>query len=397
MCWITGKQVHRQRGRVSVLKPKTRALRGKIDLWLVFMKHPSKNMKRRLLLLLLILTACAPTPTQNIEPAPLASPIPPATGTPFRPVLATKTSTPFAIPTATASPSHTPDPFLPYTISAMRTRSYGGGVLQIVEKLDEEKAFTRYKILYFSDGLRIYGFMNIPKGEGAFPVIIAIHGYSDPDNYQLMPYTTSYADDLSRAGYLVVHPNLRGYGESDSGENLYRAGFAVDILNLIAIIQENGIKVGATEKTIPSRIGIWSHSMGGEIALRVITVSDDIKATMLYAPMTGDVIKNAQIYQNIIAYPSLEEELNTPASLALAISPIYHYFHITSAIKLYHGTADPYIPVKYSQETCQILSNLGKEINCAFYEGAEHTFNSNYTAQFEKSYFYFFETHLQKP
>ncbi len=279
----------------------------------------------------------------------------------------------------------------------MRARSYGGGVVQILKKLDEEKTFTRYKILYLSDGLRIYGFMNIPKGEGAFPVIIAIHGYSDPNNYQLMPYSTHAADDLSRAGYLVIHPNLRGYGESDSGDNLYRAGLAVDILNLIAIIKEQGIKVGAIEKTIPSRIGIWSHSMGGEIALRVITVSDDIKATMLYAPMTGDIIKNAQIYQRIISFPQLQEELNTPAYLVSAISPVYHYSHITSALKLYHGTTDAYIPVSYSQETCQILTNLGKEIDCTFYEGAAHTFNGNYTAKFEYSFYNFFETHLKKP
>lgn len=353
----------------------------------------SRNMKRWLILFIFTLTACTPAQT----PIPEIAEIPTITRTPFQPAPATETFTPHPLPTATASPSNTPDPYLPYTIENMRARNYGGGVIQILEKLEEAGSFTRYKVLYLSDGLKIYGFMNVPKGEGVFPVIIAIHGYSDPNNYQLTPYSTSAADDLSNAGYLVIHPNLRGYGESDNGDFLYRAGLAVDILNLIAILKEEGIKVGGIEKSKTDRIGIWSHSMGGEIALRVIAVSDDIKATMLYAPMTGDIIKNAQTYQKIVAHPIFQKELETPAHLIAAISPLYHYYHVTSAIHLYHGTADALIPVQYSQETCLALTSLGKEIDCTFYEGAAHTFNNNYTAQFEYSFYNFFETHLKNP
>ena len=113
--------------------------------------------------------------------------------------------------------------------------------------------------------------------------------------------------------------------------------------------------------------------------------------------MTGDIIKNAQILFKFTALPKFQEELDTPAYLLAAISPMYHYYNITSALKLYHGTADTVIPVEYSQETCEALTTLGKEINCAFYEGARHTFNSNYSADFNKSFLYFFQTHLLEP
>ena len=275
----------------------------------------------------------------------------------------------------------------------MYTRSYGGGFFQVLEKLGENNSFTRYKIRYLSDGLKIYGYMNIPKGEGPFPVIIAIHGYSDPDQYQLLPYSTDAADQLSREGYLVIHPNMRGYGESDSGDDRYRAGLAIDILNLITTIKQPGV----LEEANTERMGIWAHSMGGEIALRVLTLSRDIKATMLYAPMTGDIIKNAKLYLTLTGLPEFQEELNTPAHLVAAISPASHYQNITSALKLYHGTADSVIPVSYGRETCATLTALGKEINCAFYEGAKHTFNSTYSADFNKSFLYFFQSHLKEP
>ena len=272
----------------------------------------------------------------------------------------------------------------------MRARAYGGGMIEILAKLDESSSFTRYKIRYPSDGLTIYGFANIPKGEGPFPVIIAIHGNYDTSNYQLMPYSTYDADILARRGYLVFHPNMRNFGESSKGDDLYRSGTAIDILNLVAILKAPIAKTGELEKAKTEKIGLWAHSMGGEIALRVVTVSNNIDATVLYAPMTGDIIKNAQMI-------NYTEEINTPAHLIPAISPHYSYYNITSALKLYHGTADSVIPVEYSRETCQTLTSLGKEINCAFYEGAKHTFNSNYTVDFENSYFYFFQTHLLEP
>lgn len=348
--------------------------------------------KLLMLLLTLVFNACSSMPGQVSQPTQTPSQIPLPTLTPFQPLAATITAS--AAPNATFTPlvlsTITPDPFRKYTISAMRSRSYGSGTVQILEKLSDEGSFTRYKIRYISDGLIIYGFMNIPKGEGPFPVIIAIHGNYNLESYQLLPYSTYDADVLSRAGYLVLHPNMRGFGESASGDDRYRTGLAIDILNLIGIVKTQGLQIGALEKANPDRIGIWAHSMGGEVALRVITVSNDIKATMLYAPMTGDIIKNAQFINN-------KEEMDTPAHLIAAISPHYSYVNITSALKLYHGTADPVIPVQYGRETCQMLIDLGKEINCAFYEGAKHTFNSDYTDDFHKSFLYFFKTHLLEP
>lgn len=346
------------------------------------------------LLLFFFLTACAAnavpdaTPTVAFTESALLKL---ATRTPFQPQAATRT--PLVFPTATATlpiPTRTPNPFEQYTIAAMRMRSYGGGIIQILEELDDYAKFTRYKFLYESDGIPIYGFINIPKAEGTFPAIIAIHGNYKTGGYQLMPYSTIYADRIAEEGYIVFHPNMRNYGKSGKGDDLYRNGLATDILNLLALIKSQQSVIAPLNKLDPRRVGIWAHSMGGEVALRVLTISNQVDATMLYAPMSGNLLMNATYIQS-------QEELDTPPQLIPLISTDAAYSLITSPIALYHGTADTIITVGWSIDTCDQLTELGKNVECTFYEGAKHTFNSNYTADFEQSYFDFFAKHLKTP
>src|SRR5512133_632404 len=179
----------------------------------------------------LLLAGCS-----GLVPAPTPTTIPLPSSTP--------TLTPTPAPTLTPSPSPTPDPYAKYTIEGMRSRTYGGGEIQVLEKSEENSVFTRYMIQYPSDGLTIAGFMDVPKGDGPFPVIIALHGYVSPSIYATLDYTTHYADVLASNGYLVLHPNLRNFPPSDNGDDFFRVGMATDVLNLIAIVKQSGGKPG---------------------------------------------------------------------------------------------------------------------------------------------------------
>jgi len=225
--------------------------------------------------------------------------------------------------TATLGPTSTPDPYAGLSIPDLRSRVYGGGEIAIVETMAENSLFTRYLISYPSDGLRIFGFLNLPAGDGPFPVVIALHGYIDPAVYTTLDYTTRYADELARNGFLVIHPNLRGYLPSDDGPNLFRVGMAVDVLNLIALVQSQGGKPGLLASADPSRIGLWGHSMGGGISIRVMTVSPDVDAVLLYGSMSGDEQKNFERIFNVFSEGDRGlEELNSPLEVFLLTSPI---------------------------------------------------------------------------
>jgi dipeptidyl aminopeptidase/acylaminoacyl peptidase len=348
-------------------------------------------MKRLILSLVLVSLACqssglSPTPFAQAEPTNFSSTItPPADPSP------TSTFTP---PTPTAIASPTSGPYEQYTIDYLRERTYGSGNIEVMETIEESDSFTRYLIRYPSDGLNIYGFVNVPKGEGSFPVIIAIHGLVNTDTYQTLDYTTPAIDVITQAGYTVFHPNLRGYPPSDSGDNLFRVGMTIDVLNLIALVKSGSGPTEVLATAATDRIGLWGHSMGGNIVLRVLTVSSDIEAAVLYAPLSGEELKNAELLANATSDPSFQMEQAILPGISKRISPLYYYSDITSPIQLHHGTADAVIPVDWSKDTCNAATAAGIQIECIYYPEGRHTFNDRIIEQFYSAMLRFYQAYL---
>ena len=367
-------------------------------------------MKRLIPLLLISLPACqwssftSATPVSTSYPPEyiptvvaltaeaLASPISKVTDIPTL-------GLPAATATFNASPTPTSiatlAPYEQYTIDGLRERTYGGGNIEVLEMMEEKDSFTRYLIRYPSDGLMIYGFANVPKGEGPFPIIVVIHGYGNAAEYQTLDYTTDAADRLTEAGYIVVHPNLRNYPPSDKGDNLFRVGMAVDVLNLIASVKSESMPNEISTTASIDQIGLWGHSLGGNVVLRVLTVSSDVKAAVLYASLSGDEFKNSAALTNIIpGDPQLQAELVTAPALLQRISPSSYYDNITSPIQLYHGTSDSAVPFSWAQETCRLLKDAAVTSNCIYYTDEDHTFRSRVSEEFYGTLINFYKTYL---
>ncbi|MHB8625599.1 MAG: alpha/beta hydrolase family protein [Aggregatilineales bacterium] len=297
----------------------------------------------------------------------------------------------------TATVQATSDPFSGLSIAELAARSYGGGQVIIDQTLTGTTGFTRYFIHYPSDGLAIYGFMDVPtaaprKGS-AYPVIIALHGYIDPSIYTTLDYTTGYADALARAGYLVLHPDLRNYGPSDKGPNLLRVGFAIDVLNLIAIVRTQGGQPGPLQAANPAAIGLWGHSMGGGISIRVMTVDPQIRAVVLGSPISGDDKLNVAHFLN---RPG-QYDANFPDALFLRASPMYFYDRVQAAVSIHQGLADQTVPPAWSADLCARLKALQKSVECFTYPGQPHTFVGAGNQLFIQRMIAFFDTYLQTP
>lgn len=316
----------------------------------------------------LVVAACARAPATGLL---LATPTPP-------PPQATETST--SMPTASATPSATPtapatpDPYAGLTVDDLIQRSYGGGSITVYDQWRANASFSRALFSYPSDGLTVHGFMNMPRGPGPFPIVMVLHGYVNPAVYRTLSYTSGYADALAKAGYLVLHPNYRNYPPSEVGPNPFRIGYAIDVLNLIALVEQEAGTPGPLVSARPGPIGLLGHSMGGGIALRVVTVKADLDAAVLYGAMSGDEARN---FKRILEWSGGRagwEELNTPPEDLLRISPIHHLDRIQAAVSIHHGEDDAVVPPEWSQELCQRLIDLRKPVECFFYEDQPHTF-----------------------
>ncbi|MCA9875705.1 MAG: alpha/beta fold hydrolase, partial [Anaerolineales bacterium] len=218
-------------------------------------------------------TVTRPAARLPVQPSPTMTPSPTTTAA----VAATATAT--ATPTATRW-SVEPHPL---QIEVMRQRSYPGSEIIVEQTLEPEETYNRYVVSYQSDGYKIYALMTVPNGakpDTGWPVIVFNHGYVRPSWYSTTGNYVPYMDMLARSGYIVFKSDYRGHGHSD-GEETVGGGYGlpdytVDVLNAVASLK-------AYPDVDPHRIGMWGHSMGGQITLRAMVVSEDIKAGVIWS------------------------------------------------------------------------------------------------------------------
>ena len=333
-----------------------------------------------LLLICILLSSCSSMVPSSLPLMENAASIPPMENT--------VSITPLPISTISSVPTNSP--LYPYSYDVLRQKQYGQGEIKIEGNLISDTKFTRYQISYPSDGLKIYGFIDVPLASGKFPVVIALHGHINLDVYRTMYYSSRYADLIARSGYIVIHPNLRNYPPSDNGLDQFYSGSADDVLNLIAMVRKQAGQSGFLAKADASRIGIWGHSMGGGIALRVITLDPGIRAAVLYGAVTGDLSLRRFGFSgaNQVYAQSHPEEIQL-------ISPSSHYGEIQAAVSIHHGLSDTRVPPQWSKDLCSQMTDLGKNVECFFYPDAPHTFSGETEQLFNQRSVDFFSKYLR--
>ena len=302
-------------------------------------------------------------------------------------------------PQETAVPTlvPTPDPYQGLTISDLSFRSYGGGEINFEVEQRISSGFSRYLFSYPSDGLSVHGFLNLPRGEGPFPIVLVLHGYIEPEDYDTLTYTTRYADALAAEGFIVLHPNYRNYPPSDPGPNSFRVGYAVDVLNLIELIRNQSGQLGPLANADPESIGLFGHSMGGGISLRVLAAQAPVQAAVLYGSMNADEQLN---FEKIYEWSEGERglaELNTPPQDLARISPVYYLENIQAAVSVHHGEEDALVPPEWSDDLCRRLNALGKTVECYSYPNEPHTFVGFGGIQLIKRAVALYDEHLGAP
>jgi dienelactone hydrolase len=327
------------------------------------------------------------TPTITSTPRPTLTPTPTLSPTPTDIFTPTPSYTPTISPTLTA----TPNPYFDYFIDTLTERTYGGGVIQDAGNLNSAGAFTRKLFKYRSEGLTMYGFVNIPDGAGPFPIVVMLHGYVPPEEYTTLDYSTRYADALAEAGFVVVHPNLRGYAPSASADNFLGIGDTIDVLNLISLLRSQAGSAGLLRKADANSIALWGHSMGGGIVLRVMVIDPQIAAGLLYASVNANEVVNLAHFDDD---GRGNENVKVSADDLAPISPINYLERINAPLSIYHGENDSVVPVEWSEDLCRRLQDLGADVDCRYYPSQAHTFQNSGDTRFIASMIAFFEEHL---
>ncbi len=263
-----------------------------------------------------------------------------------------------------------------------------------MQKLSETDLYSAYSIHYLSDGLNIYGFVTVPKGSGPFPVIVSVHGYATAGTYSGFDISEDFADVFAENQFIVFHPQMRNQPPSDSGDNILRVGMTEDVMNLIALIKAKSDLPPELASANTDLLGLWGMSLGGEIALRVLTISPDIKAAVLYSPLSGDEQKNFQQLYHVIQDDQFKLDAQVPLEMFDRISPANYYYRVKSAVQINHGTADRTAPISWAVETCKFLQSAGVSVQCIYYQGAGHVFKHDDVGKLVQNALDFYRAHL---
>ena len=308
----------------------------------------------------------------------------------------------FKIPTVTPNPAT----LEPLSIISMRQKLYPGSDITIEETLNPGTNYNRYIASYISDGLKIYGLLTVPTGtqpKGGWPAIIFNHGYIPPEQYNPTERYIAYTDAFSRNGYVLFKPDYRGNGNSQGNPEgaYYSPAYATDVLNALSSVKK-------LSYVNPERIGMWGHSMGGNITLRDIIVNTkDIKAAVIWGGVVGSYNDLMHNWQRKVPYvPSPKELTNRnmyrqallnkygdPSQNPTAwgyLDPTNYLTEITTPIQLDAGESDEEVPIEFSQSLYDKLKALHKSVELYIYPNGDHNISDpNFTSAIQHSLDFF--------
>lgn len=282
-------------------------------------------------------------------------------------------------------------PLYEYSFEKLKEKKFTPKKIELVEKMSDGEGFKSWLFKFETDEGWVSGQANLPdqsqfsiNNQGKdYPVIIMIRGYVEKEKYQTGIGTKNVAAYFAKNGFVTLAPDFLGYGQSDpESDDDLKSRFIrpATILQLIASIEGNSqIATGGTIRYPPrndTKIGIWGHSNGGQIALSVLELTDKIIPTALWAPVskpfpysilyyTDDIDDHGKYLRNLVS--DFERDYD-----AEKFSLINYFSLIKSPIQLHQGTADESVPKKWSDDLAGALKKENIKINYFTYPGADH-------------------------
>lgn len=295
-------------------------------------------------------------------------------------------SLPLSLDPPTATP--TPFPFREMTVPYLRERTYTSSV-GTLQKSSENATYISYLTNYNSDGLRINALLTQPKGtvpDGGWPAVIFIHGYIPPSLYRTTENYAAYVDYLARNGLVVFKIDLRGHAQSEGepGGAYYSSDYVIDALNAYAALQTAGF-------VNPNKIGLWGHSMAGNVVSRSLAAKPEIPAAVIWAgavytyedrmkygindnsyrPPSNDAQRQQKRREMIELYGDF-----TPDSpFWKQVTPTNYLSDLKGAIEIHHAVNDDVVNIGYSRNLNTLLDATNIPHQLHEYPSGGHNIN----------------------
>lgn len=295
-----------------------------------------------------------------------------------------------------------PTPLAKYTIENLSRAKVNPSQIVIGKVLKDNPKFVTYEFTFSFDPTlatgpqkTVSGAINIPKGEGPFPLIVMFRGFVDPTKYFIGEGTAPSAKVFAQNGFITVAPDFLGYGDSDNeARDVFESRFqtfttAMETLKSVTTIKEFDQK----------NLFIWGHSNGGQITLTTLETTGVAYPTVLWAPVskpfpysilyyTDEASDSGKFLRRELA--AFENDYDTD------LYSLTNYLGLIKApIQLNQGTADDAVPIAWSDLLAKELETASVSATYIKYPGADHNMQPSWNLAVQNS-LQFFKDHLAK-
>lgn len=245
--------------------------------------------------------------------------------------------------------------------------------------LKEEDMAEMKPISYTSrDGLKIHGYLTLPKGSSGKKLPLVVHPHGGPSWRDSWGYNP-HVQFLASRGYAVFQMNFRG--STGYGKKFWTAGFKQwgkrmqdDITDGVQYLIDKGI-------ANPDKVAIYGVSYGGYAVLAGLCFTPDLYACGV------DYVGVANLFtilENIPPYwephrQKMYEEIGHPEKnkeYLKEASPVFHADKIKSPLFVIQGAKDPRVKKIESDQIVLALENQGIEVPYLIKANEGHSFHN---------------------
>lgn len=289
----------------------------------------------------------------------------------------------------------------PISIKGLQNRTYNAKLIHEKE-LKGSESYKADLMSYHSDSLKIYALIYTPitaKPSTGYPILIFGHGFHpEPKKYGVSnqtgkdwrpgDYYRGIPESYAEKGFVTITPDYRGHNVSEGFEytqTSYLAStyYAIDVLHLIATLRD-------LKDVDLENIFYMGHSMGGDVGLKTLLATDQIKAASLWSAVCASTPEQAIYYGkwsddnwNNISPNSMKNYMgkldSTIQNLGFEYDiasgdPIHYLEELSIPIIIHHATKETSVPYRWSESLAAKLYEQGKTFEFYSYESENHLF-----------------------